>query len=118
MSVGTPEELDGLTSAGRAAAHVLERMHAAVRPGITTSALDALGARLLRDLGARSAPIRDAGFPTATCISVNDCVAHGIPGPDLLREGDLVNIDVSLELNGFHADTGASNPRVECRTCG
>jgi methionyl aminopeptidase len=110
MSVGTPEELDGLITAGRAAARVLERMRVAVRPGVTTAALDALGARLLEDLGARSAPILDAGFPAATCISVNDCVAHGIPGPDVLREGDLVNIDVSLELDGFYADTGASFP--------
>ncbi len=110
MSIGTIDELEGLRAAGRAAALVLARMRAAVRPGVTTAALDALGARLLEELGARSAPIRDAGFPTATCISVNDCVAHGIPGPGALRAGDLVNIDVSLELDGFYADTGASFP--------
>jgi len=108
MSIETLAELEALKAAGRAAAEVMEGMRAAARPGVTTAELDGVGARAMARLGARSAPIRDAGFPAATCISVNDCVAHGVPGPRRLRSGDLVNVDVSLELDGFYADTGAS----------
>lgn len=108
MSVGSRAELEGLRAAGYAAAQVLERLRAAARPGVTTAELDVMAARSMRAFGARSAPRLDVGFPACTCISVNECVAHGVPGPYRLRAGDLVNIDVSLELDGFYADTGAS----------
>lgn len=108
MSVETLAELERLARAGRAAADILEMMRGAAEPGVTPLQLDELAARRMRALGARSAPILDAGFPAATCISVNDCVAHGVPGPIPLREGDLVNIDVSVELDGYYADNGAS----------
>ncbi|HXK16532.1 MAG TPA: type I methionyl aminopeptidase, partial [Polyangiaceae bacterium] len=79
-----------------------------VAPGVTTAELDAVGRDVLRRHGARSAPQLAYRFPGVTCISVNDELAHGIPGPRLLRDGDLVNIDVSAELDGYWADSGAS----------
>ena len=84
-------------------------MGAAVEPGITTGDLDHIGRSVLDKHGARSAPQLAYKFPATTCISVNDEIAHGIPSRRRkLAEGDLVNIDVSAELDGYWADTGAS----------
>jgi methionyl aminopeptidase len=80
--------------------------HAAV--GITTRELDEYGARLLAQANAVSAPRKDYDFPGTTCISINEEAAHGIPGERRLNPGDLVNIDVSAELDGYYADTGGS----------
>jgi methionyl aminopeptidase len=79
-----------------------------VQAGVTTRELDAIGREVLRRHGARSAPQLAYGFPGTTCISVNDQLAHGIPSQRKLRAGDLVNIDVSAELDGYWADSGAS----------
>jgi methionyl aminopeptidase len=76
---------------------------------MTTAELDAVGAAYLAEAGAEPAP-PTVGFPAATCISVNDEAAHGIPGPRVIEPGDLVNIDVSASLNGYYADSGASFP--------
>jgi methionyl aminopeptidase len=108
MTITTEEELERLKAIGRIVARTLEAMAAALRPGITTAELDAIGARLLAEAGARSAPQVSYDFPGATCISVNEEVAHGIPGDRVIKDGDLVNIDVSAELDGYFADTGAS----------
>ena len=81
-----------------------------VRPGMTTAELDAVGAELLGLHGARPAPSLAYGFPGVTCISLNDQAAHGIPGPRTIREGDLVNIDVSAELDGYYADAATMVP--------
>lgn len=108
MPVETPAELEALTAAGRVAWKALDSMLAAVRPGISTAELNAIGAREIRRAGARAAPILDAGFPAECCISVNDAVAHGVPGSYQLNGDDLVNLDVSVELDGFYADNGAS----------
>ncbi len=110
MSIKTPQELEGLKRIGRIVASVMHEMAAAMEPGMTTADLDAIGREALARSGARSAPILTYGFPGATCISVNDEAAHGIPGKRVIRPGDLVNIDVSAELDGFFADTGASFP--------
>jgi methionyl aminopeptidase len=84
-------------------------MAGAVTPGISTGELDALAREVFRRHGARSAPIVTYRFPGATCISVNDEAAHGIPSfTRQLREGDLVNLDVSIELDGYFSDTGMS----------
>src|SRR4029079_15863911 len=101
----------GLQRAGQAVAEARDAMLAAVEPGITTAALDAVAREVLDRHGARSAPRLAYGFPGTTCISVNDQAAHGIPSPMVvLRDGDLVNVDVSAELDGYWADTGASAP--------
>jgi len=108
MSIKSPKELEGLKRIGRIVASVMHEMAASLEPGMTTADLDAIGRAALARDGARSAPILTYGFPGATCISINDEAAHGIPGRKVIRAGDLVNIDVSAELDGFFADTGAS----------
>jgi methionyl aminopeptidase len=111
MTIDDADDLAGLSAAARVVADVRDAMLASVEPGITTGELDALGRGLLRASGARSAPRLAYGFPGSTCISVNDEAAHGIPSRlRQLRAGDLVNIDVSAELDGYWADTGASAP--------
>jgi len=108
MTVDKDEDLAGLELAGRAVAEARDAMLAAAAPGVTTADLDAIGREVLDRHGARPAP-PTVGFPAATCVSVNDEAAHGIPSPDrVLRQGDLVNVDVSAELHGYWADTGAS----------
>jgi methionyl aminopeptidase len=111
MTVEDDDDLTGLRRAGRAVADARDTMLAAIEPGITTAELDRIGRRVLKSHGARSAPRLAYGFPGTACISVNDCVAHGIPSRRVvLRDGDLVNVDVSAELDGYWADTGASAP--------
>jgi methionyl aminopeptidase len=110
MTVDQDEDLTGLELAGRAVAEARDAMLAAAAPGVSTADLDAIGRDVLDRHGARPAP-PTVGFPAATCVSVNDEAAHGIPSPDrLLADGDLVNVDVSDELHGYWADTGASAP--------
>lgn len=108
MIITTEEELDGLKAIGRICAEALATMARALEPGITTAELDAIGRRVLEAAGAQSAPEFCYNFPGATCISVNEEVAHGIPGPRVIAAGDLVNIDVSAVKDGFFSDTGAS----------
>jgi methionyl aminopeptidase len=86
----------------------LKLMMEQARPGMTTLELDAIGSEFLEKQGARSAPISMYQFPGATCISISPVIAHGIPGGHVLREGELINIDVSAELDGYFADTGGS----------
>jgi methionyl aminopeptidase len=108
MIVRTPEEIEGLQRVGRLVAEILSEMMAATRPGITTADLDAIAARRMNAVGARSAPFADYQFPGYTCISINEEVAHGIPGRRQIQPGDLVHIDVSAEWNGFYGDTGCA----------
>jgi methionyl aminopeptidase len=110
MTIRGQNDLDGLRRAGRAVAETLETMKAALREGMTTRELDAVGAEALRARGATSAPSKLYRFPGATCISVNEEAAHGIPGDRVIRKGDLINIDVSAEVGGYFADTGFSVP--------
>ena len=110
VKLPTGEDLDGMRAVGRAVAGTIEQMRCALRPGITTLQLDVIGRQALAASGARSAPELVYGFPAATCVSVNDEAAHGIPGDREVRDGDLVNIDVSAELGGYYADAGASAP--------
>lgn len=108
MTLNNDDDLRGMQAIGRLCGNVLQHMGASIRPGMTTAELDLIGRRLLEEAGARSAPETCYEFPGATCISVNEEIAHGIPGHRVIAEGDLVNIDVSAELDGYFADTGAS----------
>jgi len=108
MTIGNENELEALRAVGRIVADVLSYMGTQIEPGMTTRELDDLGRARMEGQGARSAPELTYDFPGATCISVNNQVAHGIPGDLVIEAGDLVNIDVSAEKNGFYADTGAS----------
>src|SRR5690606_9613423 len=108
MTIESESELRNLMRIGQICAMTLEHMLARVEPGMTTAQLDAIGAAFLKQHGARSAPILAYKFPGHTCISINDEAAHGIPGSRVVQPGDLVNIDVSAEKNGYWADTGRS----------
>jgi methionyl aminopeptidase len=108
MTIDNDTQFEKLKAIGGIVAAVLQRMMAAAKSGMTTAELDALGAKWLADAGARSAPILTYNFPGATCISVAPACAHGIPGEQVLQDGDLVNIDVSAEKDGVFADTGGS----------
>jgi methionyl aminopeptidase len=110
MSIDGMQDVAGLKRIGAIVAEARDVMGAAARAGITTAELDSIGKDVLERHGARSAPQLAYGFPGVTCISVNEQLAHGIPSARVLREGDLVNIDVSAELEGYWADTGASFP--------
>ncbi|THF53728.1 type I methionyl aminopeptidase [Allorhizobium terrae] len=108
MIIANDDELQGLKEIGRLCGLAVKTMAASLEPGITTRELDLIGRKVLEDAGAQSAPELCYKFPGATCISVNEEVAHGIPGDRVIKPGDLVNIDVSAEKNGFFGDTGAS----------
>jgi methionyl aminopeptidase len=109
MSINNEAELIGMKKASEAVATTLKQMVDYARPGMTTKELDDFGNDVLRSFGARSAPNLAYGFPGCTCISVNNEFCHGIPsGKRILTEGDLINIDVSAELNGFWSDNGSS----------
>jgi methionyl aminopeptidase len=110
MSIESGADLEGLRAAGRVVAEAIRVMRARVRPGVSTEDLDRAGARVFAVAGARSAPRQAYDFPGATCISVNDEAAHGIPGRRRLRHGDLVKLDVSAELDGYYADACVSVP--------
>lgn len=105
MSINTPEELESLRAAGVIARRVLEAMKGEVRPGITTRELDAIGARVMAAAGARSAPALVYRFPGANCISLNEEAVHGIPSDRALKDGDLLKLDVTVEKDGFMADS-------------
>lgn len=108
MTIDSESDLENLKRIGRIVAKVLHDMLDAIEPGMTTAELDALGARWLAEQGARSAPQLTYRFPGATCISINEEAAHGIPGPRRIEKGDVVNVDVSAELDGYFADTGGT----------
>ena len=107
MTIESDDDLAGLTQIGRVVAEARDAMLAAAGEGVTTADLDAVGREVLGRYGARPAP-PTVGFPAATCVSVNDEAAHGIPSARALRAGDLVNVDVSASLDGYWADTGAT----------
>ncbi len=109
MTADGEEDVAGLRLAGAAVAYARDTALAAIEPGISTGELDAIARDALASHGAVSAPILAYDFPGHTCISVNDAAAHGIPSMErVLVTGDVVNIDVSAELGGYWADTGAS----------
>jgi len=108
MSIQSDEELDALRAVGRIVARTLREMARHVSPGISTAELDAIGAKLLEQQGARSAPPIVYGFPGAVCISVNDEIVHGIPGARQVAGGDLVKLDLTAEKGGYMADAAVT----------
>ena len=100
-----PEAFEGMRNAGQLAAEALDMLAEYVGPDVTTEALDDLVLEFALDHGAYPAPLNYRGFPKAICTSVNHVVCHGIPGPKPLREGDILNIDVTLIVDGWHGDT-------------
>src|SRR5512138_3097763 len=108
MTADSQKDIEYLKAIGRICAETLRKMMGQVRAGMTTRELDEIGAALLEAEGARSAPQVTYNYPGATCISVSPVIAHGIPDGHVLRQGELIHIDVSAELEGYYADTGAS----------
>lgn len=109
MSIDDEDDMIGMRAAGRVVHETLEAMRAAVEAGASTGDLDAVARRIMRERGARSAPRLVYDFPGETCISVNDEIVHGIPSARrVLRDGDLVKLDVTTELNGYMADAAVT----------
>jgi methionyl aminopeptidase len=100
-----PEDFAGMRRAGRLAAEALDWLTEYVRPGVTTEALDTLVFDVAMAHGAYPAPLDYRGYRKSICTSINHVVCHGIPEPKPLREGDILNIDVTLILNGWHGDS-------------
>jgi len=105
IRIHEPEDFSGMHRAGRLAAEILDACTTLVFPGQTTEAIDAAIQAMVEDAGARSATIGYRGYRHASCISVNHVVCHGIPGPKLLRDGDVLNIDVTVIVDGWYGDT-------------
>ncbi len=109
MSIQKESDLAGMRKVSEAVALTLREMIDYAKPGMSTKELDDFGGSLLEKFGARSAPLLTYGFPGYTCISVGDQFCHGIPSVNtILQEGNLINIDVSAELDGFWSDNGCS----------
>lgn len=108
MTIKTKEEIRLMERACQLAAKTLYHTAKFIRPGITTDELDKIADDFTLSNGARSAPLGYHGFPKATCTSINDVVCHGVPGPQPLKEGDIVNLDITCLKDGFHGDTSAT----------
>jgi methionyl aminopeptidase len=104
MTIRSDRDLAGMRAVGRLVGETLGVMERSVCPGVTTGAIDVIAERFVRLAGARSAPQVVYGFPGFTLISVNDEIVHGIPGSRTIEAGDIVKLDVTLELGGYIAD--------------
>src|SRR4051812_49649306 len=104
VSIDHPDELEALRAVGRVVAETIRELALRVRPGVSTGELDEVAAQVFSRHGARSGPMLDYDFPGTTCISLDDECVHGIPGKRRLRDGQLVKLDVTAELDGFYAD--------------
>ncbi len=108
MSIRNQAQLEKLRAIGKIVRRALDQTAAALRPGVTTAELDRIGARVLAEHGAESAPPKVYGFPGALCISVNEEAIHGIPGSRVIEAGDLVKLDLVAEKDGYYADAAVT----------
>ena len=119
IAVHGPEDFAGMRKAGRLAAECLDMLTAHVAPGVTSEHIDDLAREFVFDHGALSATIGYRGYRHASCISLNHVICHGIPGPKPLKKGDILNIDVTVIVDGWHGDTSrmfyAGEPKVKAR---
>lgn len=105
VPVWGPDAFEGMRAAGRLAAETLDMLTREVRPGVTTDALDRLAYAFIRDRGALPATVHYKGYDRFLCTSINHVVCHGIPNGKPLKDGQIVNIDVTVILDGWHGDT-------------
>jgi methionyl aminopeptidase len=106
--VKTPETIERMRVAGRIAAQALAEVGRHVQPGITTDELDRIGHEFVLDHGAYPSTLGYKGFPKSLCTSINEVICHGIPDDTVLRDGDIVNIDITAYIGGVHGDTDAT----------
>ena len=106
--VKTPEVIERMRVAGRAAADILRRAGEMVAPGVTTDEIDRFVHQACIDAGGYPSPLNYQGFPKSVCTSVNEVICHGIPDSRPIEDGDIVNIDVTIYLDGVHGDTNAT----------
>jgi methionyl aminopeptidase len=110
MTLKSSQEIAKMRAAGRVVAQALDAMRAAVKPGITTAQLDAIGEAFIRKAGAKPSFKGLYGFPGTVCVAVNDEVVHGIPGKKALKEGDIISLDTGALLDGWHGDATITVP--------
>ncbi|WP_411817931.1 type I methionyl aminopeptidase [Hyphococcus sp. DH-69] len=114
-----PEDFEGMRKAGQLAASCLDMLTEHVKPGVTTQSIDDLAREYMLDHGGTPATIGYRGYRHASCISLNHVICHGIPGPKVLKKGDIMNIDVTVIVDGWHGDTSrmfyAGEPKVKAR---
>lgn len=110
IMVKTPDDIAAMRRAGQAAALALQAVVRSVRPGITTGDLDRIAEDQIRALGGVPSFLGYRGFPASICASVNDEVVHGIPGPRVLREGEIISLDLGVVIDGFHGDLAVTVP--------
>ena len=108
VQVKTPEQVRAMRRAGVVVAAALDEVRAALRPGVTTAELDVVAAAVIRAAGATPSFLGYHGYPASTCVSVNDEVVHGIPGPRVLQPGDVVSVDCGAVVDGWHGDAAFS----------
>ncbi|MEV4798642.1 type I methionyl aminopeptidase [Nonomuraea sp. NPDC049421] len=106
--VKTPEIIERMRVAGRIAGQALEEVGRHVRPGVTTDELDRIGHEFLLDHGAYPSTLGYKGYPKSLCTSINEVICHGIPDDTVLRDGDIVNVDITAYIGGVHGDTDAT----------
>ncbi len=106
--VKTPEIIEKMRVAGRIAAQALEEVGKHVRPGITTDELDVIGHEFLLDHDAYPSTLGYRGYPKSLCTSINEVICHGIPDDTVVRDGDIINIDITAFVDGVHGDTDAT----------
>lgn len=115
VTIKGPEQIEKMRAAGRLAAQALRHTVAAVTPGITTADLDSIAYKFIRENGGRPASLGYKGFPKSICTSVNDVVCHGIPSEkERLNEGDIINLDVAVILDGWYGDNSVTIPVGQC----
>jgi len=110
ISIKSPREIEAMRRAGRITAQARALAGSMIRPGVTTREIDMAVRRFIVSQGAKPSFLGYGGFPGSACISVNDEVIHGIPGPRVLKEGDIVSVDVGAFIGGFHGDCAATYP--------
>jgi methionyl aminopeptidase len=108
VQIKSSREIELMRQVGRLAADTLTRVAAMIRPGVSTEEIDAFVHRDTLEKGAIPAPLNYMGFPKSVCTSINEVVCHGIPNKTALREGDIINVDVTHIYNGYHGDTSAT----------
>ena len=110
ISVKSPHEIELMRKAGRLTAQARALAGSLIKPGVTTREIDHAVYRFITGHGATPSFLHYCGYPASVCVSVNDVIIHGIPGDQVLKDGDIVSIDVGAYLNGFHGDCAATFP--------